>query len=165
VESLLAQTAKLTNFLADRDQILDQVLTNLTPVLRNLNGQGDAINSTVTELKAMMTGLAQQRTTIGTTIEQMSKLITQTSDFLVDARQPAIQLLRSMRQTTQMFVDNIEAVRAAVLGFPKLLGAFGRATSYVNGLNVYVCRLDVTALGVTVPIPPNDGPYSKVCGG
>jgi phospholipid/cholesterol/gamma-HCH transport system substrate-binding protein len=165
VENLLTQTTRLTNFLADRDQILDQVLTNLTPVLKNLNGQGDAINTTVSELKSLMTGLAQQRATIGQSIEQMSTLITQTSDFLVDATQPAVQLVRSMRQTTQMFADNLAAVRGAIQGFPLIVGALGRATSYQNGLNVYVCRLNVTALGVTVPMPPNDGPYSKVCGG
>ncbi len=40
VEVLLQQTAELTNFVADRDDVYGDVLTNLTPVLDNLAGQG-----------------------------------------------------------------------------------------------------------------------------
>lgn len=165
VANLLAQTTKLTNFLADRDQIIGQVLTNLTPVLRNLNGQGDEIRNTISELSALMKGLADQRQTIGASITQMSTLINQTSDFLVDAQQPAVQLVTSLRQTTQMFADNLDALRAAIGGFPNIVEVLGRAASHENALNAYACRMNTKVLGATVSIPPNDGPYSKVCGG
>jgi phospholipid/cholesterol/gamma-HCH transport system substrate-binding protein len=163
VAQLLSETTKLTNFLADRDAIFGEIVTNLTPVLQNLAGQGNAINTTVAELKSLMTGLAKQRGTIGSSIEQISQLINQTSDFLVDARAPSIQLVRSLRLTTGMVVANLDAVKGAVKGFPQLVAALGRVTSYQNAGNVYLCKLSLTASGVTVSTP--DGPRSKVCGG
>ncbi len=44
VEILLQQTTELTNFVADRDDVYDDVLTNLTPVLDDLAGQGDRVH-------------------------------------------------------------------------------------------------------------------------
>jgi phospholipid/cholesterol/gamma-HCH transport system substrate-binding protein len=165
VDELLQQTTQLTNFLADRDQVFNQVVTNLTPVLKDLNGQGDAINSTVSELTKLMNGLAKEKTTIGNSIGQISALINQTADFLVDARQPSILLVRSLRATAGMFVANLDMLKAAVNGFPKIVDALGRITSYQNAGNVYLCRLKVSVGGVTANVPPADGPYSKVCGG
>ncbi|MDN5745831.1 MAG: MCE family protein, partial [Nocardioidaceae bacterium] len=43
VEQLLQQTGQLSNFLADRDDIIGEVMTNLQPVLENLAGQDDNI--------------------------------------------------------------------------------------------------------------------------
>ena len=40
IEGLLQQTAELTSFVADRDEVIDDVMTNLTPVLENLAGKG-----------------------------------------------------------------------------------------------------------------------------
>ncbi len=165
VAQLLAETTKLTNFLADRDEVFGQVVTNLTPVLENLNGQGDAINTTVDELNRLMAGLARQRGTIGASIEQISQLINQTADFLVEARTPSIRLIRSLRATTGMFVANLDAVRGAVQGFPQIVAALGRVTSYQNSVNVYICKTRLRASGVNIDSPAGDSPYSKVCGG
>ena len=74
VESLLAQTGRLTNFLADRDQVVGEVLDNLTPVLVDLAGRGTELQSTVAELEALMTGLARDRKSIGASIDGMSQL-------------------------------------------------------------------------------------------
>lgn len=165
VEQLLQQTTQLTNFIADRDQLFGEVIANLTPVLQNLNGQGNAINTTVDELSRLMNGLARQKDTIGASIEQISALINQTSDFLVEARAPSVRLLKSLRATTGMFVANLDAVRASVQDFPKLVAALGRITSYQNAANVYVCRVKVVVEGVTVNIPPGNPDYSEVCAG
>src|SRR5699024_4955684 len=54
VEGLLQKTATLTNFLADRDQVVGEVLDNLTPVLVDMAGQGDELRGAVLELKALM---------------------------------------------------------------------------------------------------------------
>ncbi len=67
--SLLQQTAELTNFVADRDDVYSDVVTNLTPVLDNLAGQGDQFTATVQELRALMTGLARDRRAIGSSID------------------------------------------------------------------------------------------------
>jgi phospholipid/cholesterol/gamma-HCH transport system substrate-binding protein len=165
IDQLFQQTTRLTNFLADRDQVFDQVLRNLTPVLHDLAGQGTEIRTTVDQLTSLMTGLARQRVTIGDSISEIARLINQTSDFLVQARAPSIALVRSLRNTAGMFAANLEAVKGAIQGFPQILGALGRLTSYQNAGNVYICKLRFSYQGAGIDIPPTDGPYSKVCGG
>ncbi|RZI80339.1 MAG: MCE family protein, partial [Microbacterium sp.] len=86
IESLLQQTGKLTNFLADRDQLVGQVLDNLTPVLQNMAGQGTELRSTVVELKTLMTGLAEDRESIGASIDGMSQLIGSTAGHVLQHR-------------------------------------------------------------------------------
>src|SRR3546814_5177831 len=61
VAELLDQTAQLTNFLADRDQLFGPVFDNLTPVLDDLAGQGDELRDTVQSLSEFMEGLAEAR--------------------------------------------------------------------------------------------------------
>ena len=61
VEQLLQQTTQLTTYVADRDAVIGEVLTNLTPVLEHLQGRGTEIESTVLELRRLMEGLAKDR--------------------------------------------------------------------------------------------------------
>ena len=69
VEQLLQQTTQLTTYVADRDAVIGEVLTNLTPVLEHLQGRGTEIESTVLELRRLMEGLAKDRTAIGASID------------------------------------------------------------------------------------------------
>src|SRR5690348_2362076 len=102
VENLLTKTAKLTNFLADRDQIVGEVLNNLTPVLVDMAGQGDELRGTVLELKALMTGLARDRKSIGSSIDGMSELIGSTSDLLTQLRVPTVAAVKRFNATMEL---------------------------------------------------------------
>ena len=69
IEGLLGRRPELTNFVADRDEVIGEVMTNLTPVLENLAGQGGELRATVVELKNLMSGLARDRKSIGGSID------------------------------------------------------------------------------------------------
>lgn len=164
VETFMSQTASLTNQVADRDEVFDQVLTNLTPVLDNMAGQGTELRGTVRELRALMTGLAKDRRAIGTSIDGMSKLIGSTSALLHDARQPAQASVRRFRQVMELFVANQKEFVGAVKAFPLALSALGRAGSYGSALNIYLCSAILNAGGVRLNLNGTDnGPWSEVC--
>ena len=164
VELFLQQTAQLTNFLADRDQVFDQVLTNLTPVLQNLAGQGDELRSTIVELKALMTGLAEDREVIGSSIDGIAQLIDATSSLVVEAQAPTERALVRLRQVARMFAANEKGVIDTLKAFPALLGAFGRITQNTNQANIYLCNLGFKVAGQTIFTSNRaNGPYSEVC--
>ncbi|HET7683829.1 MAG TPA: MCE family protein [Marmoricola sp.] len=164
VASLLEQTGRLTNRLADRDDLFDQVLTNLTPVLEDLAGQGGELRGTVRELRALMTGLARDRRSIGASIDGMSRLIGSTSDFLADARRPTAAAVRRFRDTLDLFDENTADFVAALRSFDAALAALGRTGSYSSALNIYLCSTILAVREVRLNLNGGyDGPWSEVC--
>lgn len=163
VEGLLAETTKLTNFLADRDELFDSLATNLIPVLDNLAGQGDQLKSTIVSLRNLMEGLADDRRAIGDSIDGLSRLVGATSGFLDEARDPAVGTLTELRGAAALLADSREDLSDAIDSFGVSLEALGRTGSYENAINVYPCSL-ILALGPVLINPAgNNGPWSEVC--
>ena len=164
VETLLTRTAKLTNFLADRDQIVGEVLDNLTPVLVDMAGQGDELRGSVLELKALMTGLAADRKSIGASIDGMSELIGSTSQLLTDLRTPTAQAVKRFNATMKLFLANKQPFTEALGSFGTALAALGRASSYQNAVNLYFCSITIGAGAAQLNLNgTSNGPWSEVC--
>jgi len=164
VATLLSQTGKLTNFLADRDQLVGEVLNNLTPVLTNMAGKGTELRSTVVELEALMTGLAQDRKSIGASIDGMSELIGTTSDLLKDIKVPTVTAVSKFRDTMTLFLQNKKPFVEAIRSFGTSLAALGRAGSYRSALNIYLCSTILVAGPLRLNLAgSNNGPWSEVC--
>ena len=161
VESLLQETSQLTNFLADRDQVIGDVLDNLTPVLDNLAGQGDELRTTVQELKALMTGLARDRKSIGSSIEGVSRLVGTTSEFLNDVRAPAVGSIKRLRSVARVMSASREQLSTALRSFGVTFEGLGRSASYESALNVYLCSILFGVGGLDAG--GGNGPYSQVC--
>lgn len=165
VQEFLSETTKLTNFVADRDRVFDQVITNLTPVLENLAGQGDELRSTARELTALMGALAKERQTIGSSIDGLAQLTDHLSSLFVEANQPTKSALVRLRAVAKMYADNRSEVEDAIVWFPRLVNALGRITQNSNQANVYLCNLGVNLAGTTLyPFgQPGSANYSEVC--
>ncbi|AIY17316.1 MCE family protein [Pimelobacter simplex] len=165
VEQLLSQTGQLSNFLADRDQVIGEVMTNLKPVLDNLAGQGDEITQTVQELRALMTGLAEDRKSIGASIDGVSRLVGATSSLLKEVKVPLVRTTDRLVTVADMLERSRGSLKAAVPAFATVFESLGRATSYESALNVYVCSLSLalTANGKGINPVGNNGPWSAVC--
>lgn len=166
IDNLLQQTAQVTTYLASKDQVVGQVLTNLTPVLADFAGQGTQLSTTVTSLKQLMDGLAADRTTIGNSITDLSTLITSTSSLLEQARAPITVDTHLFRQVVETTNSEKVLLTNALGAFADAFGALGRASSYKNAVNIYMCSLTLQVAGVPINLSgnPNGGPYkSAVC--
>ena len=164
VESLLAQTGQLTNTLADRDRVVGQVLDNLTPVLTDLAGRGTELQGTVQELRALMTGLAHDRKSIGASIDGMSRLIGSTAQLLQQARVPTVRAVKRFLAVMTLFMASKPQFVAAIGSFGETLAALGRASSYENAVNIYLCSTIVSVDGHRENLNGRgDGPWSEVC--
>jgi phospholipid/cholesterol/gamma-HCH transport system substrate-binding protein len=165
VEQLLRQTGELTSFLADRDEIFAHVLTNLTPVLNDLAGQGDELASTVHELRLLMTGLAGDRHRIGRSISNLSTLITSTSELLADAREPLVTDVHLLRQVSAVLDGQKHHLTEALKAFGSVFGDLGRVASYRNSVNVYLCSmwLGIGDGEINLSGRQSGGPWSEVC--
>jgi len=165
VEQLLQQTGQLSNFLADRDEVVGEVMTNLQPVLENLASQDGQITSTVRELRALMTGLAKDRKSIGDSIDGVSQLVGATSSLLKEAKVPLVRATDQLVNVADMLSNSRGNIEKAIPAFRTIFASLGRATSYENALNVYVCSTSffLTKNGPGINLAGNNGPWSAVC--
>jgi phospholipid/cholesterol/gamma-HCH transport system substrate-binding protein len=163
IEGLLGQTAQLTNFIADRDDVIGQVMTNLTPVLENLAGQGGELRATVIELKKLMTGLARDRKSIGGSIDSIGTLVGATSDLLQDVKAPMTRTTDRLATVAAMFADSRNDLEDSLDAFGTIFESLGRIGSYENALNVYLCSFAIKIGNLTVNPAGGNGPWSEVC--
>jgi phospholipid/cholesterol/gamma-HCH transport system substrate-binding protein len=164
VESLLEQTGRLTNTLADRDRVFGEVLDNLTPVLTDLAGRGSELRDTVRELEGLMTGLARDRKSIGASLDGMSQLIGSTADLLQQARVPTVRAVKRFLAVMNLFLASKPQFVAAIGSFGETLAALGRASSYENAVNIYLCSTIVEFGGAKANLNGSgNGPWSEVC--
>lgn len=165
IQNLLQQTTQVTNFLAGKDQIVGQVLANLTPVLEDFAGQGIQLARTVSTLRQLMQGLASDRSSIGASISHLSTLITSTSDLIEQARAPAVADVHLFRQVVETTNAEKALLSRALGGFGGVFGAFGRGTSYGGAGSVYACSVTLNLAGVEINLSgqPGGGPWTAVC--
>jgi phospholipid/cholesterol/gamma-HCH transport system substrate-binding protein len=163
IEGLLQQTSQLTNFVADRDDVIGEVMMNLTPVLENLAGHGDDLRATVVELKNLMTGLARDRKSIGSSIDGISQLVGATSSLLRDAKAPLTRTTDRLATVAAMFKESRGDLEDSLKAFGTIFESLGRSGSYENALNVYACTFAL-AIGDQVINPSGgNGPWSENC--
>src|SRR5690349_5327919 len=74
ISELLSRTASLTNTLADRDQLIGDVITNLSAMLGTVDDHRRELSTLVVEMRGWLGGLARDRKTIGSSLQNISDL-------------------------------------------------------------------------------------------
>jgi phospholipid/cholesterol/gamma-HCH transport system substrate-binding protein len=88
VGSLVSRTASLTNSLADRDQLIGEVIDNLGTTLKTVDNRHQQLSDLIIQLKLWMGDLARDRHTIGSSLDNVSNLTAVVADLLRSARPP-----------------------------------------------------------------------------
>ncbi len=142
VDGLLQSTASLTSTLAEKDQVIGELITSLGGVMTTVNDRSGQLDTTLVAMQQLVSGLSEDRASIGASIEGMGELTTRVSDLLVDVRQP----LRKSIAHVGVLSANLDKHGAEVDSFlkklPVKLDRIGRLGSYGSWLNFYICSMD-----------------------
>ena len=90
VTSLFSHVASLSTRLADRDQLIGQVIDNLDAVLGPLDSRDKQLSALISNLQRFVSGLSLDRQAIGSSLDSINALAGTTSSLLTDAR-PALK--------------------------------------------------------------------------
>jgi phospholipid/cholesterol/gamma-HCH transport system substrate-binding protein len=82
ISSFLAQTGAVTNTLADRDQLIGQVINNLNTVLGSLGDESQQFDKAVTSLSELVDGLAARKTDISAGLAHVNEASSTIADLL-----------------------------------------------------------------------------------
>jgi len=142
VEGLLESTASLTSTLADRDQVIGDLITNLSSVLGMVEERSGQLDTTLVTLQRLVSGLAEDRETIGSTIDGMSALSESVAGLLEEGRAPLKRSIKALGNLSGVLANNEEVIEKALRTMPTKMERIARIASYGSWVNFYLCSIE-----------------------
>lgn len=163
VGDLLEHTASLTSTLADRDQVIGSMITNLNDVLGVVSSRDEQLSTLVVQLQKFVTGLSENRQAVGSAISSMSDLTNSVGNLLVDARPPLKQDVASLGLLAANLLKGSDVIDQQLKALPVYLNSVDRTASYGSWFQFFLCDLGGT---YTVPGsgPTTISPYHSTAG-
>jgi phospholipid/cholesterol/gamma-HCH transport system substrate-binding protein len=141
INSFLAQTAQLTSALADRDELIGQVITNLNTVLGSLSEQSKNFDQAVTSLSELVEGLAARKTDISNSVAYTNAAAASVSDLLQLLRPPLANTIAQSDRADSIVAADHEYVDNLLATLPDTYKALARLGLYGDFFSYYVCDL------------------------
>lgn len=152
IQGLMRDTAELTNALADRDDVIGDVVDNLNAVLETVGSRDRELTALIVRFRDLMTGLADDSDVITASLPDLERLLGSTTGFIADIRPPLRSNVGSLRTLTGQVSDTRDVLDASLKRLPFELRTLARTGSYGSWFNFYICGLqvDLTLLDGTV---------------
>jgi phospholipid/cholesterol/gamma-HCH transport system substrate-binding protein len=141
IGSFLTQVAALTNTLADRDQLIGQVIDNLNVVLGSLGDQSKQFDKAVTSLSDLVQGLAANKTDISNGLANASEAAGTIADLLSQARPPLAKTVHEGDRAAGIMVADHDYLNNLLEKLPDKYRVLARQGIYGDFFNFYLCDL------------------------
>lgn len=141
VASLLDNTASLTNTLADRDQLIGEVVDNLGTTLETVDSRRVELERLVVELRDWMGDLAADREVIGDSLTSISDLTVVLADLLKEGRPLLKEDIAELRTLARLLnePENKKLVVEIFDRLPESMTDQTRTGTYGSWYNYYIC--------------------------
>ena len=151
VQGLLDKTASLTTTLADRDELIGDVVDNLGRTLGTVDERHQQLTRLIRGLKGWMGDLARDRETIGSSLSNVSDLTVVVADLLREGRPLLREDLRELRKLAALLnQDGNRAQLTELLDrLPESMTDQTRTGMHGSWYSYYVCGLSAR---ITLPV-------------
>ena len=141
IEGLVRETASLTTTIANRDQLVGDVIDNLNQTLGTVDAKRSQVVELVTELRRWVHGLAEDRVQIGRSVVNISSLTELLADFLVDGRPVLRRDIAQLRRLAAVLsrAETRKVINQILTNLPEMLEDQTRTGTYGSWYNYYVC--------------------------
>jgi phospholipid/cholesterol/gamma-HCH transport system substrate-binding protein len=159
LESLLANTASVTQTLAARDEVIGALIDNLNEVLDHIGDRDEQLSQLITSFRTFIGGLKNDRKAILGSLDQISELSVETADLVSGIRSPFVEDIRELREVTANLDKNKAELDRALQVLPIKLTKVGRTAIYGSWFNFYLCEFHgrVQVAGQNIPVDYNTG--------
>jgi phospholipid/cholesterol/gamma-HCH transport system substrate-binding protein len=125
--------------LADRDQLIGQVVTNLNVVLGSLGGQSDRLDKAVVSLSQLIHALAERKTDISNAVAYTNAAAGSVADLLSQARAPFSKVVRETDRAATIAVADHDYLDTLLNTLPDKYRALQRQGMYGDFFAFYLC--------------------------
>ena len=149
INDILDQTSQLTNALADRDQAIGEVITNLNTVLATTVKHQKEFDQTVNNFEILITGLKNRSDPLADAVADISTAAGTVGDLLADNRPVLHDTIGHLETIQQPLIDEQAQVEDTLTKVPNALKIIGRAGGvYGDFFNFYLCDLNLKLNGL-----------------
>ncbi|RDH78235.1 virulence factor Mce family protein [Mycolicibacterium moriokaense] len=141
INSFLTQTSALTNTLADRDQLIGEVITNLNAVLGSLGGQSDQFGKAVDALAELTQTLAARKGDISNGLAYTNAAAASIADLLAQARPPLQKTVQETDRAAGIVVADHDYFDNLLNTLPDAYQALARQGIYGDFFSFYLCDI------------------------
>lgn len=142
VASLLDKTASLTTTLANRGQLIGEVVTNLSQTLETVDQRHEQLNELIIELKGWMTDLARDRETIGASLDNVSELTQVVADLVQRSRPLVKDDIVALRRLSRLLTEpeSAQTISQMLDRLPESMTDQTRTGTYGSWYSYYLCE-------------------------
>lgn len=151
LSALITQAAGLASTFRDRDEILGQVITNLSSVVAGLANRGTELETLITQARTLVTGLYQQGQTLAGAVERAAGSTAQLTHLIGEVAPGLARAQQSATAGVNLLLSNGARLDRTADELPLLLAGLARISGNGAYINSYVCGLDVSLWGVLFP--------------
>lgn len=141
IGSFLTQTAALTNTLADRDQLIGQVIVNLNTVLGSLGDENKQFDKAVTSLSQLVEGLSGRKQDITNAVAYANEAAGGVADLLAEARPPLKKVVAEADRTAATVLADADYFDNLINTLPDAYQVLGRQGLYGDFFSFYLCDI------------------------
>ncbi|WP_132991531.1 MCE family protein [Gordonia zhaorongruii] len=148
----LQQISTVADDMANRDQVLGAVISNLGIVMRELASQGKQITTLLDSASKLVENLNGNSAEFGKSIDRIGRTAAGFADVLADNRGALQSAGTQAREATDKLIDSGAKLDKMARIAPQFLGHFPFVMMQGAYLNIYACDLDI-AFGNVFPPP------------
>ena len=149
VQSLLGRVSSLTNTLAGRDQLIGDVVVNLSEVLDMLGDRDAELKNTITTVRQFVGGLKSDRKAILNSLDSVSELTEETADLLIEGRPLIRDDIKELRRLSGNLAedDTLNQLEDSLQIMPIKMNKISQFVASGSIFNQYLCNLTVKPFG------------------
>lgn len=147
LSNMLASTSSFTQNLADRDQLIGDVINNLNTVLGTVDEKGAEFNASVDQLQQLVTGLAQNRDPVAGAIPPLASATNDLTTMLEKSRRPIQGVLENVRPLAQRLDERKDDVNKVIEPLAENYLRLNALGAYGSFFNVYYCSIRIKING------------------
>lgn len=139
ISSFLSQTASLTNTLADRDQLIGEVIVNLNTVLGSLGDQQEQFAKAADSLSELVAGLTKRKQDIANGVAYANEVAGSVADLMQQARPPLKKVVPEADRLAGNIVADADYLNNLLDTLPDAYRILNRQGLYGDFFSFYLC--------------------------
>ena len=156
VTRLISTIASLAPALADREQLITDVVSNLDTVLGTLDSRRDAVGALIDQLDELVSGLARHDTQLLDAADRIDVLARRGTTLVDGVRPNLTPVLRDLGTGAGKLADRSTELQEVLHEMPLHFQRVMQTAAYGNFFNFFICGVKLRIIdlsGVTVETP------------
>lgn len=147
IDGLLTSIGSLTSTLADRDQLIGEVISNLNAVLGTVSSRDDQLSAFVVQLRRLVSGLAADRGTVGSSIGDIASVTGNLASLLQGARPGIAGTVNQVDRLSTVLNSQSAQIDGELHAVPRAYSQLDREGLYGSFFNFYLCGVSLRLTG------------------